>query len=322
MTKMVGTRDVYGETLVELGEQYPEVVALDADLSGSTRTAYFGEKFPDRFFNMGVAEQNMMATAAGLAASGKIVFASTFAIFATGRAWEQVRQSICLPRLNVKIVASHGGLTVGADGASHQAIEDIALMRVLPNMTIIVPSDGPATRAAVLEAFRLPGPFYIRLSREKFPVINEDPCPFSVGSATVLRRGKDATVVAIGLMVSKALEAARVLEKEGLAVGVIDSASVKPIDRPALVEAAQESGAIVTAEDHSIVGGLGGAVAEALMEECPVPLRRVGIKDVFGKSGSPADLLAAYGLMEVDIAEAVREVVGLKQRVAPRSYTL
>ncbi len=321
MTKMMGTREAYGETLVELGEQCRDVVVLDADLSGSTRTAYFAEKFPDRFFNMGVAEQNMMATAAGLAASGKIVFASTFAVFAAGRAWEQIRLSISLPRLNVKIVATHGGLTVGADGASHQAIEDIALMRVLPNMKIIVPSDAPQTKAAVLEAFRLPGPFYIRLSREKYPVINEAPRPFAVGTANVLRRGKDATIVAIGLMVSKALEAAGLLEKEGLAVGVIDSASVKPIDRTALVEAAQESGAVVTAEDHSIVGGLGGAVAEVLMEECPVPLRRVGVKDVFGKSGSSADLLAAFGLMEVDIAEAVREVVGLKQRVAPRSYT-
>lgn len=310
----VAIRDVYGKTLAQLGEERENIVVLDADLSGSTRTVYFAKKFPHRFFNMGVAEQGMMDAAAGLASTGKVVFASSFAIFATGRAWESVRQSIAVPALNVKIVATHAGITVGEDGTSHQMLEDIALMRVLPNMTVVVPSDGPETAAAIRAVAERVGPCYVRLARAKFPVINPDPCPFTLGKARVLRRGRDATVVAAGIMVSMALKAAELLAGEGIEVGVVNLSTIKPIDRETLAEAARESGGIVTAEEHNIYGGLGGAVAEVLMEDCPVPFVRFGMRDRFGVSGEAKALLAHFGLTHVELADAVREVVKKKKR--------
>mgnify|MGYP001557924485 FL=1 len=309
MTKLIATRDVYGETLADIGAVNKDIVVLDADLSGSTKTNIFAKKFPDRFFNMGVSEADMMGTAAGLAACGKIPFASTFAIFASGRAWEQVRQSVAYPRLNVKIVASHSGITVGEDGGSHQAIEDIALMRVIPNMTVIVPCDGVETRSVIQEIVKYNGPVYVRIARGKFPVILRVDYKFTIGKGVAVKDGKDATIIATGLMVSHALETAAMLEKEGLSIRVINMSTIKPIDRELIVKAAQETGAIITAEEHSIIGGLGEAVAGVVAEECPVPVKRVGIQDRFGQSGLAEELLVHYGLMPKDIAEAVKEVV-------------
>src|SRR3989338_2022995 len=312
MTQLVATRDVYGETLAQLGESYKDIVVVDADLSGSTKTGVFAKKFPERFFNMGVSEADMMGTAAGLSTCGKIPFASTFAIFASGRAWEQVRQSIAYPKLNVKIVASHGGITVGEDGASHQAIEDIALMRCIPNMTVIMPCDGIETKSVIHEIVKYNGPVYVRVARGKFPVVMPEDYKFSIGKGVVVRNGKDATIIAMGLMVSHAIEAAAMLEKEGLNIRVINMSTIKPIDRDLIIKAAKETGAIITAEEHSIIGGLGEAVAGVVAEEFPVPMKRVGIQDKFGQSGLAEELLAHYGLMPKDIAVAVREVVKKK----------
>lgn len=314
MVEMLGTREAYGEALVELGQSNEDIVVLDADLSSSTRTSKFAEKFPERFFNMGVSEQDMLATAAGLAASGKIPFASTFAIFAAGRAWEVIRQSICYPRQNVRIVATHGGITVGPDGASHQCTEDVALMRVLPNMSVVVPADGHEAKGAIRFAVQHQGPLYIRLARDKFPVLYDSGYRFELGRARIHRTGSVATIIAMGLMVHEGVKAVALLEKKGLQVGLINMPSVKPLDRQAVVEAARSSGAIVTAEEHSVIGGLGSAVAEVLGEECPVPLRRIGVKDQFGTSGSPEELLIHYGLSAQDIVRAVEEVVQLKAR--------
>ena len=312
MTQLVATRDVYGETLARLGESSQEIVVLDADLSGSTKTNIFAKKFPERFFNMGVSEADMMGTAAGLAAAGKIPFASTFAIFASGRAWEQIRQSIAYPKLNVKIVASHGGITVGEDGASHQAIEDIAIMRAIPNMTVIVPCDGVETRSVIQEIVKYNGPVYVRVARGKFPVVLPEDYKFTMGKGVVVRDGKDATIIAMGLMVSYALDAAETLAKEGLNIRVINMSTIKPIDRELIIKVAQETGAIVTCEEHSIIGGLGEAVAGVVTEECPVPMKRVGIQDRFGQSGRAEELLIHYGLMPKDIAAAVKEVITKK----------
>ncbi|OGP10498.1 MAG: transketolase [Deltaproteobacteria bacterium RIFCSPLOWO2_12_FULL_43_16] len=309
MTQLVATRDVYGETLAQLGESYKDIVVLDADLSGSTKTGVFAKKFPERFFNMGVSEADMMGTAAGLSTCGKIPFASTFAIFASGRAWEQVRQSIAYPKLNVKIVASHSGITVGEDGGSHQAIEDIALMRVIPNMTVIAPCDGIETRSVIQEIVKYNGPVYVRVARGKSPVVLPEDYKFTIGKGVVLRDGKDAAIIANGLMVSHALEAAEMLKKEGLHIRVINMSTIKPIDRDLIIKAAKETRAIVTAEEHSIIGGLGEAVAGAVAEECPVPVKKVGIQDKFGQSGLAEELLAHYGLMPKDIAEAVKEAI-------------
>ena len=309
MTKLLGTREVYGDTLSELGAVNKNIVVLDADLSGSTKTSVFAKKFPDRFFNMGVSEADMMGTAAGLSTCGKIPFASTFAIFASGRAWEQVRQSIAYPKLNVKIVASHSGITVGEDGGSHQAIEDIALMRVIPNMTVIAPCDGIETRSVIQEIVKYNGPVYVRVARGKSPVVLPEDYKFTIGKGVVLRDGKDAAIIANGLMVSHALEAAEMLKKEGLHIRVINMSTIKPIDRDLIIKAAKETRAIVTAEEHSIIGGLGEAVAGAVAEECPVPVKKVGIQDKFGQSGLAEELLAHYGLMPKDIAEAVKEAI-------------
>ncbi len=308
----IATRDAYGKALARLGGENPQVVVLDADLSKSTKTVDFAKVYPERFFNMGIAEANMMGTAAGFAAAGKIPFASTFAIFATGRAFEQVRNSIAYPALNVKIAASHAGVTVGEDGGSHQAIEDIALMRVLPNMTVLVPADGPSTEAAVFAAAEIDGPVYLRLGRPGVPVLYPEGFTFKVGKANRLREGKAATIVACGIMVSLALEAAAALALEGLEVRVLDCHTIKPLDREEITAAAKETGLLVTAEEHSILGGLGGAVAEVVTESCPVPVLRVGLVDCFGQSGKPDELLVEYKLTADRIAERVREGLILK----------
>ncbi|MCL6636188.1 MAG: transketolase family protein [Peptococcaceae bacterium] len=315
MTKKIATREAYGEALVLLGKENPGVVVLDADLAKSTKTANFKKHFPDRFFDMGVAEQSMIGTAAGLAAAGKIPFASSFAVFAAGRAFDQVRNSVAYPKLNVKIGASHAGITVGEDGGSHQSVEDIALMRALPNMTVFVPADAVETHGAVRAAAAIDGPVYIRLGRMGVPVLHGDDFVFSPGKAVTMRRGRDVTIAACGIMVPVALEAAGMLAAEGIEAGVLDFHTVKPLDVEALVEAARTTGAVVTAEEHNIIGGLGSAVAEALGEHFPVPLVRVGIRDTFGESGSPGELLEKYGLTPRHIAAAVKEVLPKKRGV-------
>lgn len=307
MTK-VATRTAYGQTLAALGEKNSAVVVLDADLSKSTKTADFAKKFPERFFNAGIAEGNMMGMAAGLAAAGKIPFASTFAIFATGRAFEQIRNSIAYPKLNVKIAASHAGISVGEDGGSHQSVEDVSLMRSLPNMTVIVPADAVETARAIEAAAEYQGPVYIRLGRLDVPVLLPEDYQFQLGKAVVLREGWDAAVFANGVMVSLALEAAEELAKEGIEISVINVSTVKPLDVNTVVEVAKQAGAVVTAEEHSIIGGLGSAIAEALVENAPVPLERVGLNDTFGESGPPNELMEKYGLTSTHIAEAVRRV--------------
>ncbi len=258
MTQMAATRDAYGTTLLELGAENPSVVVLDADLSGSTKTGLFAKKYPERFFNMGIAEANMVGTAAGLAAAGKIPFVSTFAIFAAGRAWEQIRQSVAYPKANVKIVPTHGGVTVGEDGASHQSVEDIAIMRAIPNMTVIVPADAVETAAAVRAVADFKGPVYLRLGRNKVPTIFDDSYRFEIGKGTVLAKGNDLTFVTTGLMTAQALIASERLKKEGISARVLHLATIKPLDGDLLLDAALETGAIVTGEEHSIVGGLGG----------------------------------------------------------------
>ena len=310
--KKIATREAYGEALAELGAEIPDIVVLDADLSKSTKTIDFAKRFPNRFFDMGVAEANMLGTAAGLAASGKIAFCSTFAVFAVGRAFDQLRNSVCYPRLNVKIGASHAGISVGEDGASHQSVEDIALTRALPNLTVIVPADAAETKKAVLEAIKIKGPVYLRLGRLAVPALHEDDFVFETGKAITMREGTSATIIAAGLMVAEALAAADELAGEGLEGRGVNMHTIKPLDTEAVIKAAQETKAIVTAEEHSIIGGLGSAVAEVVCEHCPVPVYRVGIKDSFGESGSPADLLQKFGLTSRHIAEAVRKIKGLK----------
>jgi transketolase len=313
VTQKVATRDAYGDALVGLGKKRNDVVVLDADLSGSTKTAKFAKVFPDRFFNIGIAEQDMMGTAAGLAVAGKLPFVSTFAIFATGRAWEQVRQSICYPNLNVKIVASHSGITVGEDGGSHQSVEDIAVMRVIPHMTVIVPADGPETLQAIEAAAEYKGPCYVRVGRSKVSSLFGDDYKFKIGKAHVFNEGKDAAIIATGIMVAEALKARDLLKAEGIDAGVINMSTIKPLDSDAVVAAAKRCGAIVTAEEHSIIGGLGGAVAEALGESAPVPMVRIGVKDKFGTSGDHEGLLKHYGISANDIAAAVKEVIKKKR---------
>lgn len=297
------TRDAYGEALKELGAQYPEIVVLDADLSTSTKTKDFADVYPDRFFDCGIAEGNMMSVAAGLASCGKIPFASTFAVFGAGRAYEQIRNSICYPKLNVKIALTHAGLTVGEDGATHQMLEDIALMRVLPNMTVIVPADAAETKAAVKWAASYHGPVFIRMGRAKCDDITDPEQPFIPGKAAMLRKGYDLTIIACGIMTGKAMQAADILTGAGISARVINMSSIKPIDESAIIKAAEDTGAILTAEEHSVKGGLGSAVAEVVVKNCPVPMAMVGVEDQFGESGTADDLLKAYGLTAAKIAE-------------------
>ncbi|MBT0663744.1 transketolase family protein [Geobacter pelophilus] len=312
MSDMMATRDAYGEVLAELGQDNERIVVLDADLSGSTKTAVFGKKFPDRFFNMGIAEANMVVTAAGLAAIGKIPFVSTFAIFASGRAWEQIRQSVAYPKANVKVVATHGGVTVGEDGGSHQSVEDIAIMRAIPNMTVIVPADGVETKAAIKAIADYKGPVYVRLGRNKVPTVFPKDYSFAIGKGSELVTGSDLTFVTTGLMTSAAVKAAEALKSEGISARVVHIGTVKPLDQDILVKAAKETQLIITAEEHSIIGGLGGAVAELLSEHCPVPVHRLGVKDRFGTSGKAEELLKYFELTADDLAGAAREALKRK----------
>lgn len=306
------TREAYGEALRELGGQNENIVVLDADLSGSTKTAMFKKEYPTRFFNAGIAEQNMIGTAAGLAAAGKTAFASTFAVFATGRAFEQIRNSVCYPKLNVKVAATHAGLTVGEDGATHQAIEDVAIMRALPNMTVLVPADAAEAKAVVRWAAEYHGPVYIRLGRSGVPDVFDETYEFKFGKAVTLKEGKDVTLIGMGIMTSAALEAAEMLAAEGISATVLNMPMIKPIDEEAIVAAANATGAIVTCEEHNIIGGLGSAVAEVLAEKASARLVRVGVKDTFGESGKPADLLKKYGLTAADIVAAAKRAIANK----------
>ena len=314
MADKIATRDAYGKTLLVLGSENPKVVVLDADLSKSTKTADFGKKYPERFFNMGIAESNLLGTAAGLAAAGKIPFASTFAIFAVGRAFEQIRNSIAYPKLNVKIAATHAGITVGEDGGSHQAIEDVAIMRAVPNMVVLVPADGEETRQVILAAAKYNGPVYIRMGRLEVPVLFRDDYRFEIGKANVIKEGTDVAIMANGVMVSMALDAAAELAAEGISVSVVNVASVKPLDEETIVRVAKQTKAVVTAEEHNIIGGLGSAIAEVLGEKQPTPMVRVGIKDTFGESGRPQELLEKYGLTKLNLVKAVHEVLAKKLR--------
>ena len=310
--KMIATRDSYGAALVELGKSDPDLVVLDADLSAATKTGIFKKAFPDRFINAGIAEGNMMSVAAGLATTGKTVFASSFAMFAAGRAFEQVRNSIGYPHLNVKIGATHAGISVGEDGATHQCCEDIALMRSIPGMTVLNPADDTEARKAVFAAAALDGPVYLRLGRLAVPVLFDKDYPFAVGKGVQLVAGNDVTIVATGLLVAEALIAAEQLKNEGISARVIDMATIKPIDRDILVAAAGETGAIVTAEEHNVIGGLGSAVTEVICETVPVPVLRVGVMDTFGKSGPAKELLPLFGLCAANIAAKAKDAIKAK----------
>jgi transketolase len=311
MAEQLYQRDVYGQTLVKLGSRDKNIVVLDADLSSSTRTNLFAQQFPDRFFNFGVAEQNMMATAAGLASCGKTVFLSTFAVFAAGRAWDQVRVSISYNNFNVKIVATHAGITVGPDGASHQALEDLALMRVLANMNIIAPCDGPQTEDAITAAANNPGPCYVRLGRSKVPTI-ENKGEFKFGQAQLICAGDDAAIVACGTMVTEALLAVRSLAAKGIKARLINMHTIRPLDRQIILKAAKETKLIIVCEDHNIVGGLASSVDEVVAESFPVKVIRVGVRNRFGQSGQPEELLKEYNLSSLDIEKAVLSNISKK----------
>jgi transketolase len=308
----IATRVAYGKALLELGKENPNIVVLDADLSSSTQTKFFAQEFPDRFFNMGIAEANMISVAAGLARAGKIPFASSFAMFATGRAWEQVRNSVAHNHVNVKICASHAGLTVGEDGASHQTIEDLAIMRVIPTMTVIVPADATETRLATRAIAKYEGPVYMRLGRSSVPVLFGDTYQFEIGKANLIKSGSDITIVACGIMLSQALEAAQQLEKEkNISVELINCASIKPLDKETILKSVSKTGRVVTAEEHNIIGGLGDAVASAILEgsDKKVRLKKIGIHDCFGQSGTAEALLDYYGLTANSIKEAAYALI-------------
>ncbi len=308
------TRESYGEALAELSDKYEDLVVLDADLAAATKTGIFKKKCPERFIDCGIAEANMMGVAAGLAATGKKVFASSFAMFAAGRAYEIVRNSIGYPHINVKIGATHAGISVGEDGATHQCNEDIALMRTIPGMTIINPADDVEAKAAVEAAINIDGPVYLRFGRLAVPVFNDkDTYKFEVGKGVQLKDGKDVTIVATGLMVNEALTAADTLEKEGISARVVNIHTIKPLDKELICRAANETGVIVTAEEHSIIGGLGSAVADAVTECCPVPVVKVGVNDVFGHSGPAVDLLKEFGLSAENIVEKAKYALTLKK---------
>lgn len=306
----IATRDAYGAALAELGKKNKKVVVLDADLSGSTKTIKFAKAFPERFFNMGISEQDMIGTAGGLSLTGKIPFASTFAIFETGRAWEQIRQTICYSHLNVKLVATHSGITVGEDGASHQALEDVALMRVLPQMVVIVPSDGFETKQVIDTIAEYEGPVYVRLGRAKVPAVMPSDYKFRIGKAYRFHIGRDVNIIANGIMVAAALQAKELLSKEGVDAGVINMSTVKPLDTETVLVAAKASKLIITAEEHSVIGGLGGAVSEFLSENYPIHVKRIGTKDTFGGSGKPDELLKLYGLTAEDIVKTINQAIG------------
>ena len=309
MADKIATRQAYGEALVALGKEYDNLVVMDADLSGSTKTGMFAKEYPDRFFNMGIAEQNMYGVASGLALSGKIVCASTFAMFATGRAFEIIRNSIGYTGANVKICASHAGITVGEDGASHQTFEDIALMRTIPGMLVVNPSDAVATKKLLRQIVEIEGPCYFRVGRAAVPVFYNEEDEITLGKGNQIRDGKDATIIATGIMVNEAFEAAKTLAEEGIDVRVIDIHTIKPIDEEIIIKAAQETGSIVTAEEHGVIGGLGDAVAQVVVKNCPCKMAMIGQQDTFGESGKPDQLLAKYKMTAADIAEAVKSVL-------------
>jgi len=311
--KTESLRDAYGQALVELGDRDPRLVVLDADLSGSTRTMLFGKKHPTRFFNVGVMEPTMMSIAAGLSIEGRTVFASTFAVFAAGQAYNFVRQSICYNRANVKIVATHGGLLVGPDGGTHQIVEDIGLMRGLPGMTVIVPADAPTTRAATFAIAERTGPAYVRLTRENLPAVTDG--SFTIGRANELRAGSDLTIIAVGSLVARALEVAGELAEVGISTRVLDLASVKPFDEPAILRAARDTGAILVLEEHSVLTGIGALVAATTGENYPVPVRRVGVPDVFGESGEAWALLDRFGMSRERIRDEAWELLRIRGKV-------
>lgn len=305
----IATREAYGKALVKLGKINDDVVVLDADLSKSTKTNDFYKAYPDRFFNMGIAEQNLVGAACGFAAAGKIPFASTFAMFATGRAFEIIRNSACYPKLNVKICATHAGITVGEDGGSHQSVEDISLMRSIPNMTVLVPADGVEAEKMIFAAAEYNGPMYVRLGRSAVPTLFDENYNFEIGKGVVLKEGNDATIIACGMMVNEALIAADMLKEENINVRVINMSTIKPIDTELIIKAAKETKAIVTAEEHSIIGGLGSAVSEVVSENHPVKVKKVGLNDCFGESGTPGELLEKYGLTAKNIVAKVKEAI-------------
>ncbi|HEY49013.1 MAG TPA: transketolase family protein [Dehalococcoidia bacterium] len=307
------TREAYGKTLVELGGQNKDIVVLDADLSKSTMTSLFAKAYPERFFDCGIAEQNMVGIAAGLAAAGKTVFASTFAVFVPGRCFDQIRMSIAQPGLNVKLVTSHGGITVGEDGTSHHAIEDLGLACSFPGFTVVVPADAIEVAQAVRVATQTYGPFYIRLSRPKTPLVYDPDYQFKLGKAATLREGKDVTVIAIGIMVALALEAAQNLAQDGIDCRVLSMSTLKPLDKDAVIKAARETGAIVTAEEHLRLGGLGSSVAQVVVEQQPVPMSIIAINDTYSKSGKPGELLKKQGLTAANIESAARSLVAKKK---------
>lgn len=308
--RKIATRESYGNALRELGAVNPKVVVVDADLAGSTKTAIFRKEYPDRHFNCGIAECNVMGTAAGMAAAGLIPFASTFAMFAAGRAFEIVRNSIGYTGLNVKICATHGGISVGEDGASHQCCEDIALMRTIPGMTVMSPADDVEARKMVFAASELEGPVYIRFSRAAVPVFHEESFRFAIGRAEVLRDGKDVAIIANGIMTYEAMKAGEALAEEGIQARVINMATIKPVDRECLLAAAKECGRIITVEEHTVIGGLGAAVSEAIEEECPVPVRRIGVQDVFGHSGPMKEVMEDFGLCADNIIRQTKDFLG------------
>lgn len=315
MSETIATRGAYGKAIVELAEKYPELVVLDADLSGATMTKDFSKTYPDRFFNIGIAEGNMMGIAAGLSTCGLKPFANTFAMFAAGRAWEQVRNSIAYPGLNVKVVGSHGGLSVGEDGATHQCIEDFAIMRAIPGMTVLCPCDGHEMRLAVEALLNYEGPAYMRLGRLAVETVT-DSIPgysFELGKASLLKDGSDVTIIAVGMMVQMTLKAADILAAEGISARVLDMHTIKPLDEAAVLKAAQETGAIVTSEEANVLGGLGAAVCEYLAGTCPVPVIRHGVEDEFGRSGKAQQVLEAYGLTAEGIAAKARQALAAKK---------
>ncbi|MDO8535988.1 MAG: transketolase family protein [Candidatus Omnitrophota bacterium] len=313
--KMVPTRDGFGHGLVDLGKVNKDVVVLSADLTDSTRANWFKKEFPDRFFGMGVAEQDMIGAAAGFALSGKIPFACTFGVFASGRAWDQIRVSVAYMNLNVKIIGTHGGISVGPDGATHQAIEEISLMRILPNMTVIVPCDALEAKKATIAAANHKGPVYIRLGRSGAPVITKEEELFKIGEATTLKDGKDVTIFACGQMVYESLVACEALSKEGIDARLINIHTPKPIDRDCIIKAAEETGAVVTAEEHTVAGGLGSAISEVLVENHPVPVKFVGIRDKFGLSGEPEELFEHFGLKAKNIVQAAKDAISMKRKM-------
>lgn len=310
--EMMLTRQGWADALIELGTKNPNVVVLDADLAKSTLTCQFKEKFPDRFFDMGIAEQNMINTAGGLSLTGLIPFVSTYGVFVSGRAWEQIRTSICYGELNVKLGGAHGGISVGPDGATHQALEEISIMRVLPNMTLIVPADYYETKKAVLASLNINGPVYIRFGREKVPVVTDENTPFEVGKANIMKEGNDITIIACGPMVAEALDASEQLEKENISAEVINLHTIKPIDAKAIINSARKTGCVVTAEEHQLAGGMGSAVLEVLAGTFPVPVEMVGINDTFGESGQPRELMEKYGITSKEIFEQAKKVLARK----------